>query len=318
MLEELHVGGVLVHLTHRHLVGAPVVLRALAVDLLGTGPALGRAQDDHGPARTRRVAVPTRVGLDPPDLGDDRVEGARHELVHLLRFVTFDEIGRVTVASEEMIQLLVADAGQHRRVRDLVAVEVQDRQHSTVQGGVEELVGVPARGQRSGLGLAVAHHAGHDQIGVVEGGAVGVGEGVAQLAALVDGARRLRGDVARDATGERELLEQPQQAVLVLADVRIDLAVGALQVGVGDETGSTVPGTSDVEHAEVVLLDHPVQVGVEKVQARRGTPVAEEAGLDVLLGEGLFQEGVVVEVDLPHREIVGRAPVGIDLAQLIG
>ena len=48
-----------------------------------------------------------RVGLDALDLGDGRVQGAGHELVHPLRVVAFDEIGRVAVAPEEMIQLLV-------------------------------------------------------------------------------------------------------------------------------------------------------------------------------------------------------------------
>jgi hypothetical protein len=28
-----------------------------------------------------------------------------------------------------------------------------------------------------------------------------------------------------------------------------------------------VPGTGDVEHAEVVLLDHPVEVDIEEVEA---------------------------------------------------
>ncbi|CAM5598775.1 hypothetical protein SCYAM73S_07694 [Streptomyces cyaneofuscatus] len=75
--------------------------------------------------------------------------------------------------------------------------------------GVEELVGVPGRGERPSLRLAVADHAGDEEVRVVEGGAVGVGEGVAEFAALVDGAGGLRGDVAGHAAGEGELLEQP-------------------------------------------------------------------------------------------------------------
>ena len=35
----------------RHLMGAPGVLGLLAVDLLGAGPALGRAEHDHGVGR---------------------------------------------------------------------------------------------------------------------------------------------------------------------------------------------------------------------------------------------------------------------------
>ena len=51
---------------------------------------------------------------------------------------------------------------------------------------------MPARGQRPGLRLAVADDAEDDEIRVVEGRAEGVDEGVAELAALVDRAGRLR------------------------------------------------------------------------------------------------------------------------------
>ena len=94
---------------------------------------------------------------------------------------------------------------------------------------------MPARGERPGLRLAVADDAGDEQVGIVERRAVRVHERVAELAALVDRARRLGRDVARDAARERELPEQPAQPLLVAADVRVDLAVRALEIGVGDE-----------------------------------------------------------------------------------
>ena len=65
----------------------------------------------------------------------------------------------VPVAAHQRQELLGGDAGQHRRVGDLVAVEVQDRQHGAVADRVDELVRVPAGGQRPGLGLAVPDHA---------------------------------------------------------------------------------------------------------------------------------------------------------------
>ena len=94
---------------------------------------------------------------------------------------------------------------------------------------------MPARRQRAGLGLAVADDAADDEVGVVEGRAVGVRERVAELAALVDRAGRLGRDVARDAARERELAEEPAHPVRVAGDARVDLAVRALEVGVGDD-----------------------------------------------------------------------------------
>ena len=124
---------------------------------------------------------------------------------------------------------------------------MQDRKHRAVARGVDELVGVPARGERAGLGLAIAHHAARDQVGVVVDRAVGVHERVAQLTTLVDRAGSLRCYMAGDAARERELAEQPPQALLVVADVGVDLGVGALQVRVRDQPGPAVPRAGDVD-----------------------------------------------------------------------
>jgi hypothetical protein len=175
---------------------------------------------------------------------------------------------------------------------------------------------VPARRERAGLGLAVADHAGHDQVRIVERRAVGVRERIAELAALVDRAGRLGSHVARDPAREAELLEQAPHALLVLADARIHLAVGAFEVGVRDGGRPAVPGPDHVDHVEVVLLDHAVQVRVEEVQARRGAPVPEQARLHVLARERLAQQRVVEQVDLPDGEVVRGAPERVELAEL--
>ena len=68
------------------------------------------------------------------------------------------------VALEQRPQLVLGDAGEYRRVRDLVAVQMEDRQNGSVGARVEELVRVPARRERAGLRLAVADDA-RDQRG---------------------------------------------------------------------------------------------------------------------------------------------------------
>ena len=75
---------------------------------------------------------------------------------------------------EQLLELFTTDAGQHRRVRNLVPVEMQDRQHHAVVHRIEELVGVPARRQRAGLGLPVADDRRDDQVGIVKGRPIGV------------------------------------------------------------------------------------------------------------------------------------------------
>ena len=88
--------------------------------------------------------------------------------MHRLRVVAFDEVGRPAAAAEELLQLLVLDAGQHGRIADLVAVQMQDRQHGAVGDRIEQLVGLPCGRQRAGFRFAVADDAGDDQIGIVE------------------------------------------------------------------------------------------------------------------------------------------------------
>ena len=164
----------------------------------------------------------------------------------------------------------------------------------------------------SGFRLAVADDAGDDQIGIVERRAIGVRQRIAKLAALVDRARRLRRDVARDPAGKRKLREQPLHPGLVLRDVRVDLAVGPLEIGVRDQRRPAMPGAGDVDHVEVVFLDQPVQVDVEEIEARRRSPMPEQPRLDVLFGQRLLQQRVVVEIDLADRQIVRGAPVRVD------
>ena len=103
---------------------------------------------------------------------------------------------------EELFEFFVLDAGQHRGVADLEAVEMQDRQDRAIRDGIEEFVGLPGRRQRTGLRLAVADDAGDDQFRIVEGRAEGMAQRIAELAAFVNRSRRRRSDMARYAAGK--------------------------------------------------------------------------------------------------------------------
>jgi hypothetical protein len=76
-----------------------------------------------------------------------------------------------------------------------------------------------------------------------------------------------------------------------------------------------MPGADDVDHVQVALVDGAVQMHIEKVQPRRRAPVAQQTRLDVLQRQRLLQQRIVLEIDLAHGKIVGRAPVGVHLGQ---
>ena len=220
LLELRTVLGVGADLRQRHLVRPPGALDLQPVDDRRAGPALGRAQHDHRPDRTPDLGPGAGAGLDRGDVVERVVHRRGQRAVHQHRVVAGHEDRAVPVALHQRDELGLRDPRENGRVGDLVAVEVQDRQHHAVAGRVEELVGVPARRERPGLGLAVADHAGHHEVGVVERGSVGVHQRISQFAALVDRAGCLRRHVAGDPAGERELPEQPAQAVDVAADLR--------------------------------------------------------------------------------------------------
>jgi hypothetical protein len=175
--------------------------------------------------------------------------------------------------------------GEDDRVGDLVAVQVQDRQHSTISARVDELVGVPRGRERSGLCLTVADDTGNHQIGIVQYSAVRVAEGVSELAALVDRAGQLRCHMART-TGEGELAEQVVHPVLVARYIRIGLTVAAPEPSIGRDRGATMSGADHVHHVQIAPADHPVHVDIKHVQTRRGAPMPQQAWLDVLARSG--------------------------------
>ena len=98
-----------------------------------------------------------------------------------------------------------------------------------------------------GFGLAVADDAGDDQIGIVEGRAIGVRKRIAKFAAFVDGTRRFRRHMAGNAAGEGKLFEQPLHSLGVLGDVRIEFAVGAFEIGIGHQRRPAVAGAGDID-----------------------------------------------------------------------
>ena len=138
---------------------------------------------------------------------------------------------------------------------------------------------------------------------------------VTELSPFVDGARGFRRDVAGDASGEGELFEEPLQAVGVLGNVGIDLAVCSFEVCIRDESGAAVAGAGDVYHVEAIAFDDAVEMSVDEIESGRGSPMAQEAGLHVVQCEGLFEQRVIQQIDLTHRKVVRSTPVGVQFSE---
>jgi hypothetical protein len=85
-----------------------------------------------------------------------------------------------------------------------------------------------------------------------------------------------------------------------------------------DDRGTAAAGAGQIDDLGVVAPDEAIQVYVEQVLPRRGSPVPEKTGLDVVGLEGLTQGRVVDQIDLTDRELIRGAPVHIDQIQLAG
>jgi len=189
-----------------------------------------------------------------------------------------------------------------------LAVEMQDRQYCAIGYWIKEFVRMPCGGERTRLRLAVADDAGDAEVGIVKHCPERMAERIAQLAALVDRARTLRRGVAGNAAGKRKLLEELLQPRLILADVGIDLAVCAFEIGIAHDGRAAASGTGDVNHVEVVFLDNPVQMHVDEVLPRGRAPVFQQHVLHIRESQRPFQRRIVVEINLSDRQAVRRTP----------
>ena len=258
--------GVLARRWDRNLVRPERAFDRFTVDDLRAGPAFEGAQHDRRPAGTARDTPGAGLVLDGADRVEAPVEGLGQRAVDHGRIVTLDEVHVVAVPREDGRDRVVVGAAEHGRPRDLVAVEVQDRQDRAVTGGVEEVDALPRAGEGAGLGLAVSDHARHDELRVVERGAEGVDQRVAELTTFVDRAWRRHAHVTRHPVRGGELTEQATHPVGVPRHLGVHLGVRALEVHVGEDRRAPMPGTGHIDHVGVALADHPVEVRVQEAQ----------------------------------------------------
>ncbi len=242
----------------RHLVCQEVAFNTVSVNHLRTGPSLGSAENDHRPYRSCRISCLTGMLLDRFDGFDDRIHRLSHLAVHRHRVIAFDEIRLPSAAVEEIRDFLVAHAGKNRRIRDLVSIQMKNRKNRTVAHRIEEFVALPGSCQWTGFCLTVADGDSRNQVRIIENSAERMGDGVSELAAFIDGAGCLRSAVRRHAARERKLLEQLLHTRFILRNVRINLAVGAVEVVICNVEVSAVTGSGEKNEVKVIPLDDTV------------------------------------------------------------
>ena len=318
LVQHLQVLRVALHPAQGHLVRPPRVHDLDAIDHRGSGPPLGAAQHDHGPAGlTFLAAAAAGVGLDLADPVHRTLECLGEPVVHTGQIGALDLDDLVPVALEQLAQILGILSGQHGGSGDLVSVQMQDGQHRPVAFRVQERDSLPRPLQRTGLGLAVAHHSQADQVGVVVGSAERVRQDIAEFATLVDRARRGDADVTGDAARRAEPATQGPHPGSVLRGVGVGLRPRAFQPGRRSQRGAPMARTCEVHDVQIPLPDQPRHVRIDERQTGRRAPMPQQPGLDVVAAQRLSQQHVVLQVDLRHRQEHVGAPPGVDAGELV-
>ena len=114
LFKHAQVLGLLADLVERNLVSAPGVFDRLAVDELRSGPALGRAHDQHRPRRPIGAAFFARGLLNGGNAIEDGVEDCCRLLMHHRRIVALEREGLVSVAAHQVFKLGMRNAREHR------------------------------------------------------------------------------------------------------------------------------------------------------------------------------------------------------------
>ena len=134
----------------------------------------------------------------------------------------------------------------------------------------------------------------------------------------MNGAGRFRRNMTGNAVRPGELAKQPMQSVPAALNRRIVLGIRPFQIGLRHQARAAMAGTDDIDHVQIVFLDQPVEVDIEKVQSRCRAPMPQQTGLDVFELERGFEQRIVLQIDLPDREVIRRAPIGVHFPQEIG
>ena len=187
---------ILRRLRQRHLMCSKCPFDLFPIHHLRPRPSLGRIEHYHRPAGPLG-ALPR---LDLPNLLHNPIQRARHHLMHPRRLISLDKIRIPPIPAHQLLQLLLRNPRQHRRIGDLITIEMQNRQHHPIALRIQKLIRMPRRRQRPRLRLAITHHARRNQIRIIHHRPKRVTQRISQLTPLMNRPRRLRRNMTRNST----------------------------------------------------------------------------------------------------------------------
>ena len=85
-----------------------------------------------------------------------------------------------------------------------------------------------------------------------------------------------------------------------------------------DQPRTAMAGPDDIDHVQIALFDQTVEMDINEVEPGGGTPMPEQTRFDVFELERGFEQGIVLQINLPDREVICGAPIRVHFFQQIG
>ena len=143
LFQYFQVHGIGLHILYRHLVRAKGALDREAIDLSRSSPSFRGMQDDRRPCGNSCKAMRTRIFLIRANLCIAGLQRFCERLVHAQGISPFHKVDIVAMTCDDLAYRLVIVTPKDGGPRNLVPIEVQDRQDRSVTHRVQKFDALP-------------------------------------------------------------------------------------------------------------------------------------------------------------------------------
>src|SRR6266516_5653836 len=230
-----------------------------------------RSHKNHWPARSHKWLASTCSLLNAADFVIGPVQSSVERGIQIFSSC---ENRLVAVPCKQGQQFFIGHGAVDGGIGDFIAIQVQDGQDRAGFGRIKKLVAMPGGSGRSGLRLAIADDAGHNQIGIIHGSAKGGRQRIAQFSSFVNGSWNTRIEVTWKSAGPGKAAHKFFNPDAIERQVWIEFTECSFYIKVCQVCGSSMPRTRDQKQINVVALDEMIEVSIDQVDARAGPPVS--------------------------------------------
>ena len=221
-----------------------------------------------------------------------------------------------TKTFEEESQFFICFPFKDCWVMDLPTIEIEDWKNSTIIDRVQESIWQPTSHQWSSFPFTITNYCRSNDIWIIQYSSSSVWKCVTKFSTFVDRSWCFRRRVWSNSSREWEDLTQVFETFFILRNTWIQFSVWTIQVWIRYHYLPTMTWSFNVEHIQVVFIDGPVQVSIDKVLPRYCTPVSDWVSLQVVFNDFTLQQRVIFQVHLSSWNVVGCTPPSIYFIQV--